>query len=361
VPSIAHEIESHVARIILSERGWAQYQHGDVGHQELAPYRAALDRLSSLYVGHTVGKQLTTSISHQIEAEAYALYYLPINAAKISTLLPLLDPVPTPLRVLDFGCGPGTASLALALSIGRPLALTCVDSAPHMRAVAQRLLSTPPCAEKLLSLSIADTIPAGQYDLIVAANVFAELDEQEQSRLLRTFLSQLAPKGFMLFMEPGQQMHTRRLMTVRDQVVRERPDIRPLFPCLRGDPCPMLKSSSDDWCHGVIEWQQPPLSRQLDTLLGFNKHRIKYSAFIFQQGATLRSGVRVLTKPHKTPGGINTLVCSNDFYGLVTIRKGRRSQHTSSLTRARVFDRLAFSEPAREELPFGITIEKLST
>jgi hypothetical protein len=162
-------------------------------------------------------------------------------------------------------------------------------------------------------------------------------------------------------MEPGQQMHTRRLMTVRDQVLRERQDIKPLFPCLRGDACPMLKRSLDDWCHGVIEWQQPPLSRQFDTLLGFNKHRIKYSAFIFQQGAALRPGVRVITKPRKTPAGINTLVCSHDFYGIVTIRKGRRSQYTSSLTKSQVFDRLAFSEPACGELPVGVTIEKLST
>jgi ribosomal protein RSM22 (predicted rRNA methylase) len=357
----ASTIEAHAARLILSEEGGRQYQSGDVGHKELAPYVSALQHLSSSYTGHTVGRRLSTAVSEEIEAAAYALYYLPINAAKVAPLLPLLDPLPTPFRVLDFGCGPATASLALLLQSNHPTDLTCVDSSPHMRAVAHRLLSDSAVRERLSNLTVTSTIPRGEYDLIIASNVLAELDEGQESELIRAFLYQLAERGSLLLMEPGQQLHTRRLMSIRDRILHQRADITPLFPCHRRDSCPMLARSTEDWCHGTIEWQQPPLSRQLDKLLGFNKHRIKYSAFLFRQGADLRPGTRVLTPPHKGTRGIETLVCGHDLYGVVTIRKGSRSEGTRALEKASVYDRLDIAPTVLQEIPSDIVIRKLST
>jgi ribosomal protein RSM22 (predicted rRNA methylase) len=355
----ASDIEAHAARLILSDEGWHQYQLGDVGHKELAQYVSALQQLSSSYTGHIVGKRLATPVSREVEAQAYALYYLPINAAKIAILLALLEPLPSPLRVLDFGCGPATASLALLLQSEHPTELTCVDSSPYMRAVAESLLSAPAASERLTKLTMGSTIPDGEYDLIIASNVLAELDEAQESDLIQAFLALLAPNGFLLLMEPGQQHHTRRLMSIRDRILSQRADIKPLFPCHRSDPCPMLATSSEDWCHGTIEWQQPPLSRQLDKLLGFNKHRIKYSAFLFQQGAELRPGTRVITPPRKSARGIETLLCGPDHYGLVTIRKGSRSDANRPLEKSSVYDRLAFAEPVYGDVPPGTVIKKL--
>ncbi len=356
----ASTIEAHAAQLILSDEGWRQYQLGDVGHKELAVYVSALQRLSSSYTNHAVGERLSAAVSREVEAKAYALYYLPINAAKIELLLPILEDLPSPLRVLDFGCGPATASLALVLQSNLPIKLTCVDSSPHMRDVAKTLLSAPQVRGRLTELSILSDIPDEKYDLIVASNVLAELDEAQQSKTIDTFLAHLAPRGSLLLMEPGQQEHTRRLMAIRDRILRERPDLSPLFPCHRRDDCPMLTSSADDWCHGTIEWQQPPLSRQLDRLLGFNKHRIKYSAFVFGQGAEMRPGIRVLTPPRKGPRGIDTLVCGSDTYGLVTIRKGTRSNATRALEKSGVYDRLSFSRPVCGEIPEDIEIKRLS-
>jgi ribosomal protein RSM22 (predicted rRNA methylase) len=358
--TIASTIEAHAARLLLSEEGWRQYQLGDVGHKELAAYVSALQHLSSSYTAHAVGERLTTAVSRDIEARAYALYYLPINAAKVEILLPVLESLPSPLRVLDFGCGPATASLALLLQTDQPIELTCVDSSPQMRDVAKVLLSASPMRERLTKLSILSDVPAGSYDLIVASNVLAELDEKQQSEILHTFLAHLAPHGFLLLMEPGQQGHTRRLMSVRDRILRERHDISPLFPCHRKDDCPMLTTSLEDWCHGTIEWQQPPLSRQLDKLLGFNKHRIKYSAFVFRQGVDVRPGTRVLTPPRKNARGIDTLVCGPDYYGLVTIRKGSRSDATRPLEKCGIYDRLTFSKPVNSEISADFEIKRLS-
>ena len=85
---------------------------------------------------------------------AYLAYFLPVNAAKVQTLLGELpeteegfQPLQTdaPVRVLDVGSGPGTASLAVldwtqrASSRHRRIEVTAVDSVRAALDEAQHL------------------------------------------------------------------------------------------------------------------------------------------------------------------------------------------------------------------------------
>jgi hypothetical protein len=196
------------------------------------------------------------------------------------------------------------------------------------------------------------------YDLVIAANVVAELDTTEGERTVRSLAEKTAPGGYLVIIEPGQQLHTRRLMHLRNALLGSMTEFAPLLPCLRRDPCPMLAYSETDWCHGTIEWRQPRLNAHLDDLLSFNKHRIKYSAFIFQRDGVTPSGIRVLTPPQKTRVGIETLVCGEQMYGVVRIRKGCRSEKNRALEKASVFDRLIVSEPLTQDLGEDIVITK---
>ena len=191
---------------------------------------------------------------------------------------------------------------------------------------------------------------------MIAANVLAELDMQEGERTIHHLAQRVAPGGYLLIIEPGQQLHTRRLMHLRDTVLVSDRELAPLFPCLRRDACPMLAASETDWCHGSIEWQQPRLNAHLDDLLSFNKHRIKYSAFVFQREGKVLDGVRVITPPQKTRIGIETLVCGHDTYGIVRIKKGTRSENNRALEKAAVFDRLIPSQPLRGDIAEDIVI-----
>jgi hypothetical protein len=118
----------------------------------------------------------------------------------------------------------------------------------------------------------------------------------------------------------------------------------------------MLAQSATDWCHGTLEWEQPPLHRQLDQLLGFNKHRIKFSCFIFQDAAELGSGVRVLTPPEKGRSGVEALLCGQGIYGIGRIPKRLRSETTRAFEKAKVFDRLICSPPFCGDAPPGIVV-----
>jgi ribosomal protein RSM22 (predicted rRNA methylase) len=338
-----NSIETHLARCLLSEKGWAQYQQGDVSKAELQPYVEAIRQLSALYTGHSVGQRLRSVVSSELSAAAYALYYLPINAAKVLHLAPLLHLQRPLLRVLDFGAGPGTASLSLLAASDASFEFTCVDHSAGMRAVAHKLISAWPAADRTVTVSCQPKLPTGegaQYDVVCAVNSIAELNEEESADVIGRLLDLLAPDGTLLLMEPGQQLHTRRLMEIRNKVLQSRNDLVPLFPCTRRDDCPMLRTSAHDWCHGTLEWRQPPLNMQLDAALSFNKHRIKYSAFVFKRKAGLLPGYRVIIPAEKSPKGIEATVCGADFYGPVHIRKGERTAENRPLEKADSFERL---------------------
>lgn len=346
------QLEDYLVTTLLSPQGAAQHQTGKVSKHELAPFLSEISAISNSYLAHNVGSTLTSPIKNIRSAEGYALYYSVINAAKVLHLLPNLVFDKDEISVLDIGSGPGTAGLALLTGLNKAIRLTCVEHSPHMRNVAERLLSRYEGAGTLSKLSIVPSLPSrptDTYDLVIAANVVAELDTAEGERMMRSLAEKTAPGGYLAVLEPGQQLHTRRLMHLRNSLLESTDEFAPIFPCLRRDTCPMLASSEIDWCHGTIEWSQPRLNAHLDDLLSFNKHRIKYSAFIFQRGGITPSGIRVLTPPEKTRAGIDTLVCGEGTYGVLRIRKGARSERNRALEKASVFDRLLISGPLQGE------------
>ncbi|MEY4700323.1 MAG: hypothetical protein RL326_510 [Pseudomonadota bacterium] len=357
------ELESYIAREILPAAAFAQYRLGDVAHHELHPYVVELRRISQAYVTHNSGSRLSSPIANSRAAEAYALYYSTINAAKILHLAPLLQFERPEISILDVGCGPGTATLSLLHSLEKRLRVTCVESSAPMRELAKRLISAWNINGNLGDVTMRSTAQGNHqtYDLIVAANVLAELDQSESQSTLDHLARSVAPNGYLLLMEPGQQQHTRRLMALRDQVINNHPELTPIFPCPRSGDCPMLRASTTDWCHDDIEWRQPPLSTQLDQLLDFNKHRIKYAAFVFQRGGMSRAGLRILTPPKKTRLGTEALVCADSFYGRTTVRKSARSERNKPFEKAKVFERLLTSEPLLENVSAETVFTKIGS
>lgn len=113
----------------------------------------------------------------------------------------------------------------------------------------------------------------------------------------------------------------------------------------------MLRESETDWCHGTLEWSRPRLIQQFDDALEFNKHRLKYSAFIFQKEGELRTGYRVIEAGKRDRKGIQATLCGEKFYGPVLLRPKTRSSENRALERSAVFDRLTLSSPAKTNLP----------
>jgi len=350
--TLPDSVEQHLVDTLLSDAARQQFKNGNIANQELAEAVRLLTGLSSGYNTHEVGETLARPVGSLAAAQAYALYYLSINAAKLAHLFERMK-LPERVRVLDFGSGPGTTGMALLSTLPIHLELHCIEASRWMREAAQQLLPTFKGTGELLSLTQTSSLEVaapGQFDLVVAANVLAELKTEDRARLRRALIERVAPDGYLVLVEPGQPHHTRHLMTERNAIISESGGMAPIYPCLRSDDCPMLRESTEDWCHATINWNRGQLARQLDDLLGFNKHRVKFSAFVFQRTYGHRPGYRILTVPEKGPRGVEALVCGADFYGTVRISKRNRSASNRTFEKMCLFDRILSSSPMTSEL-----------
>jgi hypothetical protein len=116
----------------------------------------------------------------------------------------------------------------------------------------------------------------------------------------------------------------------------------------------MLSGSKEDWCHGTISWERPLFIQQLDELLEFNKHRLKYSAFIFKHATTpspRKNYYRVIAPGIRSKKGIEATLCGPDFFGEVRLKPTERSDFNRPLERSSSFDLLEFDVPVSKELP----------
>jgi ribosomal protein RSM22 (predicted rRNA methylase) len=335
-------LEEHVVNFVLSEPAKKQYKLGKVGKKELDPYVQLLSAISTQYLGaHSV------KLSRQ-QVAAYALYYLPINFAKLAHLFrqELNFNFSRAIRVLDFGCGPGTGALAAASSFNSSLEISLFDASSECSSFAKQLLESYIHGLTATVLSSLTKLQENSFDLVIAANVLTELSGNTRQATIDQLLQLVAKDGYLVLLEPALKTFTQNIMSDRDQILANNRDYSVIFPCFLQNACPMLLEGKDDWCHGELpnnSWERPPLLRQMDELLEFNKHRVKYAAFIFQRSHKAKlSGYRVLrplTKKHAA------LLCGEKGLLQIDARQAKEFQLKHALKNADVFSELSIIIP----------------
>jgi ribosomal protein RSM22 (predicted rRNA methylase) len=302
---------------VLSARiGWSSLnERGPQGFEDLSHGVAELSRIF-------------TRDRHELEAQyladerlrrAYLSYFLPVNAAKVQTLL---DELPEsdlhvssqkggPFRVLDVGSGPGTASLAALDWMQRPscrqrgIEVTAVDGVRVALNEAQDLwnaycrISAPDharlhCVHTNLERNgwVKSIDHSDPYHVIIMANTLNELyrtsDDpvQRQVRMIQVLLERLHHDGALIIIEPALRQTTRNLHHVRDRLLLLHA-CTVYSPCLHEQSCPALVKE-DDWCHEERPWAPPPWITAIDKEVGFIKDALKFSYAIFRKdGATI--------------------------------------------------------------------------
>ena len=206
-------------------------------------------------------------------------------------------------------------------------------------------------ARSLLPVSTTTSLPTQTFSLILAGNVFAEISDSGFEGMVATMLERLAPGGTIICIEPALKVATHRLMRVRDLWCRSN-KISVLYPCTHSAPCPMLRHTPHDWCHGELTWTPPRLIQTLDELTGFNKHRIKYSACVARAGSGLESTqYRVVTPPENDRRGTSLTLCGPEFFDLVRLSKRNRSEANLAFRRASLWDALTVNpRPMAKEI-----------
>lgn len=317
-----------------------------IPHEHLKPLMSALKHLSESYTG-----EVKIDGSHVLSSDhvrAYLLYYLPLNAVKVHHLLKLVSDQfqdKSELSILDYGCGPGTASLAAALTLNQKIAIHGVDKSAHMREGAKGLL-TALSHKRPVSFVLDQTLPEHnpKFDIIFACNVLNELTAEEQRYFLVYALEALSEKGVLIVLEPGTLRATRMAMEHRDSIVELFPSAIPFYPCTHTKSCPLLLDPHQ-WCHTELLFDRTTLFHQLDELSGFNKHMIKYSAFIFGKNGTLRTGYRAITEAEKSKIGSSAYLCGDTFAGLVQLQKRNRNDANRAFDKVSMHDRVLITPP----------------
>ena len=114
-------------------------------------------------------------------------------------LLPYLQKLPAPLRVLDVGCGNGRFGVFLAERLGAEnIRYHGVDSAPELLARAREALANVPAQFEERDV-LEDPLPSGEYVLVALFGVLHHIPSATRRReCLRQLAAHVAPNGYLV-------------------------------------------------------------------------------------------------------------------------------------------------------------------
>ena len=329
------------------------------------PDRDAIEgvrRLSALFTTRRDGR-LADYLADRDLRRAYLLYFFPVNYAKVADLLREMPALPVrPLRILDVGSGPGTASLAVLdhlARLGQPghhgSEVIAVDRNRQALQEAEALwtLLSGGRAEKQVYAFRARHADAeradaqapwkqGPFDLVILANSLNELHcsavdpVADRVTLLESLLKALAPDGTLMVIEPALRETTRALHHVRDRLVAEGP-ATVYSPCLHERPCPALVREGD-WCHEERPWTSPVVIQEIDRAVGFIKDALKFSYLLLRKdGLTIAKRepdvYRVVSEVMVMKGDRRAWLCNQEGRPLVGRLEKARSEANAAFDR----------------------------
>lgn len=201
--------------------------------------------------------------------------------------LSLLGELPfTPSRVLDVCSGPAPMAFA-ALRHGANEVIATDQNAQALQ------LGGEICGRYGLPLSVRkwnclkERLPVeGKFDLIILGHCLEELFPasikgwQENQRLfVRMLLDRLKPEGQLLLIESSYNESNRRILQLRDTLVKEGVPVQ--APCVWRGECPALKAQNSP-CYAQRELEKPYLIKEIQRASSINLSSLKMSYIIFR-------------------------------------------------------------------------------
>jgi SAM-dependent methyltransferase len=165
--------------------------------------RRALQALSSLYVERRERMAGGGALEGRGKRAAFALYYGAMHFLLVREVVRALGPaLAAPRRVLDLGCGTGTAGAAWALEARPPAAVEGVDVSGWAVAETRWTLAQLGIAGKATRGDAVTAGRAGPGCGLIAAFTANELADPARERLLARVLEAAAGGAPVLVLEP---------------------------------------------------------------------------------------------------------------------------------------------------------------
>ena len=207
-------------------------------------------------------------------------------AVNFRILTEVLKRVPdlVPRKILDYGAGPGVASLA-ALEVWQSIErVVCVEPSENMQKIGRYIMSDVACdVDWRTSLWNAS---GESFDVIVLSYVLMEIrDTESRDLLVNNLFTRLSPGGVLVIADCGTPTGFRFIHRIREQfLVGHKSTSHIVAPCSHEKACP-LALTGRDWCHfdqGVRRLPHTLYSK------GSRKNNIDYEKFSY---LVIRKGV----------------------------------------------------------------------
>ncbi len=272
---------------------------------------------------------------------AYLSYYWPVSYAQAQLALRQLALKPLalrrwssgPLRILDLGSGPGSMSCAAVdcvmeyMSLPFPaqtaIEITLFDLSRPAMNIAEELLKSNVMQREVRVACLqgnlgADTLPEGEFDLILIGHSLNEIAHNRADRidirtgLVKSALARLSDSGFMVIIEPSLLSTSRDLIELRNNLCEE--GYRIHGPCTTNAVCSIVQTSAVATCHDESLWKIPHSVQKIADAAGLDRNAVKMTWFAFSKSALPsfndESIFRVVSEPMLNKGGrVRYLLC----------------------------------------------------
>lgn len=251
---------------------------------------------------------------------AYLLYQWVLHYQQGLSLIGELPIVPR--RVLDICSGPAAFAFA-ALQHGAH-EVFATD-----RNVTALQLGAEICGRYGVALNVrrwsclAETLPiSGQFDLIILGHCLEELFpstiknwEEQQEQFITFLLERLTPNGYLLIAESSFLDANRRVLQLRDQLVKKGVPVQ--APCVCRGACPALQTKNSP-CYAQRELDKPKLIKEIQRAAQINLSSLKMSYIIFRSPQAQWPALpekklyRIISPPVESYQGERYYLCGSD-------------------------------------------------
>lgn len=259
-------------------------------------------KLSDFYIQNPDGE---TPWNEKYCQVAYRHYYLPLNFLRLQNVVrhgqkvKFFEGLTT---FVDWGCGPGTASLALA------------DNQELRALISKQILYDI----SSVVLEAFSDLHSNLANLQKVKNLRLESSGGKNSCLVFSYsLTEIAelPSGWdqyeaLMIAEPSTQEDGRKLMELRSKLIKSGYYI--WAPCTHQGACPLLTQSKHDWCHDRTVVNAPAWFTQLEQLLPMKNKTVTTSYLLARKTPPpeiLKNFARLTSDSLDEKGKTRQLIC----------------------------------------------------
>lgn len=262
-------------------------------------------RLSDFYIEQP---EAGTPWSERYCQIAYRHYYLPLNYQRCKKVLQRgqeLGFFEDLKNFIDWGAGPGTASLAIKEVLGVQVKKQMLfDLNKNTMQMFSDLHQSLGDKTYLDFLDLRTAYPDKKNTCLVFSYSLTEKNE--------------LPVGWkdyeaLMILEPSTSQDGRKLLSLRQSLIDEGYTI--WAPCTHQKSCPLLSLSKNDWCHDRVKVEAPDWFLQLEQLLPMKNKTITTSYLLARRkkpAESLALKARLTGDSMEEKGKTRQLVCRNE-------------------------------------------------